>query len=422
MRFGTENLFRLSLVLLWSTLSGCAMNRDPSQDPFAAQAAAEKTMKQAGVQSGVTQASYQNNADDVEEVRPAEPEGWEKYSIDNWGKNFKAMIGQGPNKKIAKEAYDIGKKLFSEAEALTAAKKTADASKKYLEAGPYFVTAADRWPDSNLEEDALFMRAECYFFADGYVDAEDVYQQLATKYPNTRYLDTLCEREFKIAYYWQELYKANPGYGVNLTDKTRPWTDADGHAVRVYENIRLNAPRGRLADDAVMAAANIHFLGGNFSDADHLYGVLRNDYPKSEHLQDAFMLGKQCKIKLYQGEEYDDKPLIEAGELIDQILVNFPTLPRDERERLITEKAKIKADRALRDWTTAQFYESGDYYRGAKFYYQKICKEFPDTPFSAKAQERLAAIKDKPDNPPDRYEFLNYIFGPPNGKAGMRPK
>ena len=118
--------------------------------------------------------------------------------------------------------------------------------------------------------------------------------------------------------------------------------------------------------------------------------------------------------------------LIRRGKLscetIDQILVNFPEQSRTERDRLLTEKAKIKADRALRDWTTAQFYESGDYYRGARYYYQKICKEFPDTPFSAKAQERLAAIQGKPDNPPDRYEFLNYIFGPPNGKAGMRPK
>ena len=56
---------------------------------------------------------------------------------------------------------DDGKALFRE--------------KKYPEGAEKYKVAYKRWPDSPLEEEALFMPAECYFFVDRYPQAEDTY-------------------------------------------------------------------------------------------------------------------------------------------------------------------------------------------------------------------------------------------------------
>ena len=48
------------------------------------------------------------------------------------------------------------------------------------------------------------------------------------------------------------------------------------------------------------------------------------------------------------------------------------------------------------------------------------CKDYPGTQFAKQAEERLAQIAPQPDNPPDRFAFLDYVFGPPSGKAALR--
>ena len=61
-----------------------------------------------------------------------------------------------------------------------------------------------RGPHSPIEQDAMFMLAESYFFDDRYIKARDAYDALVKEHPNTRYLDTVIDREWNIARYWEE--------------------------------------------------------------------------------------------------------------------------------------------------------------------------------------------------------------------------
>ena len=83
-------------------------------------------------------------------------------------KKVKEMAGYGPNEQVARAAFEEGQRLFRE--------------KKYDEAAKQFGTAADRWPDTSLEEDALFWRAESFFFGDRYPSAQEGYDKLLKKY------------------------------------------------------------------------------------------------------------------------------------------------------------------------------------------------------------------------------------------------
>ena len=338
------------------------------------------------------------------EDQPEGPTGWERLSPSNVMKSVKNATGLGPDQGLAKQH-------FADAEA---AFKRAD----YKEAADKYNAAAGRWPDSGLEEDSLFMLAESYYFSDRYPKACDTYDLLVTKYANSRHLDKVVARQFSIARYWQQHHEARPHWFItpNVVDKTRPIFDTAGHAREAFDRVRLNDPRSSLADDAIMAIANGYFLKNRFDEADHYYAQLRKDYPKSEHQVQAHLLGLQCKLRSYQGPDYDGTPLDQAEELVDQTLLQFPTeLPGEERERLVNAKKEVHAQKASRDFRLAQYYDKGKNYRAARYLYNSIVKDYPQSSFAEQSQQRLAQIQTQPDEAPKRLAWLDSVLGEDTG-------
>ena len=315
----------------------------------------------------------------------------------------KQSLGIGPNAREAEETYNKADALYREG--------------KFSEARKLFKKAGSHWPDSSLEEDAMFMAAECDFFSDNYPDASDRYANLLRKYENSRHLDTVVSRQFAIARYWLELQQADPQpfYVPNLTNQTKPWWDTTGNAHAVMQSVWINDPTGPLADDSVLATANDYFVRGRFADADEYYKQLRDDYPKSEHLANAFLLGIQAKLATYQGPDYDATPLLESEKLIEQALLQFPTQLATERKRIMETRQTILKLKAERDWFMAEYFAKNKYFRSAKHYYEHILKNAPNTEFAARAQARLTEYADMPDEPTSRFQWFIDLF--PEGSA-----
>ena len=49
-------------------------------------------------------------------------------------------------------------------------------------------------------------------------------------------------------------------------------------------------------------------------------------------------------------------------------------------------------------------------YRAAKFYFDQLLSEFPDTPFADQSKEHIVTNSDKPPVPPQRLEWLVNLF------------
>lgn len=309
-----------------------------------------------------------------------------------------AAVGRGPDEAEARRLYAEGDALFRK--------------QQYADAADRFADSAKRSPDSPLQEDAMFMLAESYFFSDNYPKANDAYESLLKKYPNTRRLDDVIKRQFAIAHYWNQYHQADPQWPVtpNLLDKTRHRFDTIGHALRVYESIRLNDPTGPLADDALMATASVYFTQGRYADADYHYGLLRREYPKSEHQFNAHLLGLQSKIRMYQGPAYDGTVLEEAEKLARQLLTQFPDHVHQERDRIKKMQAEIAAQQALRSWSRAEYYARGKHYGAARHYYEKVARQFPETKLAQQARSQLASLEGRPDRPPQRLAWLVNLF------------
>ncbi|MEM9658507.1 MAG: tetratricopeptide repeat protein, partial [Planctomycetota bacterium] len=201
---------------------------------------------------------------------------------------LKQQVGLGPDEQLARKAFADGEDLFRR--------------ERYSQAAKRFKETVARWPDSQIEQDAMFQMAESHFFAERYPAAVDAYEALIQKYPNTIHLDKTIRRQFSLAQYWERYHQYNADWPTtpNFFDRRRPLFDTLGRSLKVYENIRLNDPTGPLADDSIMATANSYFLRGRYVDADQYYDLLRKEYPRSEHQYEAHLLGLQCKLRKYQ--------------------------------------------------------------------------------------------------------------------------
>jgi TolA-binding protein len=323
---------------------------------------------------------------------------WSKLAPENVWKDMKKAAGYGPDEKIARTEFQAAEALFRE--------------KKYAEAAPKFYTASWRWPDSVLEEDALFLLGECYFFADQYSKAHDAYANLLKKHENTRYLDTVMTREFAIGRFWEQLDVKSSHWPTtpNLTDKTRPLFDTFGNALAAYEAVRLHDPTGPLAADAVMATANAYFRKGRWEDAAYHYDILRKDYPKSQFQQQAYVLGAQARWRIYQGKYYDAGPLNDTSDIVNQALTQFRGRLGEEEPRMLEMRARLLAEKAERELAMAQYYDNKKYYGAARQYYRSLIEQYSTTPAAQQARKRLDEIKNEPDSPPNHFVWLTRLF------------
>jgi len=322
--------------------------------------------------------------------------------------SWKTVIGKGVNPQKSRELYVAAEGKYQEALRTEGARRR----DLFAEAAAQFKDAADRWPDSALEEDALFMMGEGYFFADRYPKANDAWERLLKKYPNSKHLDAIEARRFAVAQFWLEMHDKDPQsfWAFNFTDSTRPTRDAFGSAVRVFDRIRIDDPTGKLADDATLAAGNAYFASGRYLDADNFYTDLRKTFPSSEHQYRAHLLGLKAKLMSYEGTDYSGVPLDEAEKLIKQIQRQFPQEAAKEREYLTRAYAEVRYKKAEREWSLGQYYDRRGDYGAARFYYDILTKDYAETPFAQQAKTRLAEVADKPAVPPQRLQWLVDAF------------
>ncbi|GAB6166752.1 hypothetical protein JCM19992_27520 [Thermostilla marina] len=355
--------------------------------------------------SRAVQASYEDFPTDreqeyVDEYASIDDDKWDESFLDKLDpvRLVKQVTTPKPNRRVAEALFQEGMELYRRGQYLAAAEK--------------FERAAKRWPNSILEEDALFYQGESEFFADRYPQANETYDKLLKKYQYTKYLDRVVARQFSIGRYWDQLENADPSFlGVlHLGDATRPKFDTWRRALKAYQSVRLYDPTGPLADDAVYAIANSQFLRKHYEESAYYYDQLRREYPQSEHLVDAYLLGMKSNLMAYQGPLYDGASLERAEEMADELLALYSDRLGDSREKVLQERNRIYEEKAARDWAVGQYYDRRHYYGAARQYYEYVIREYPGTEAAQLASRRLAEIAGLPPKPPDRFAWLTRWF------------
>ena len=320
------------------------------------------------------------------------PIDWSKYSASTLYNKWRDYIGMGPNEK---EALAIMKKATLELMEWEKSKEP----KTLSGAGELYEKAGKKWPDSILEEDALFYAGECAFFGKNYTKAKTFYKALLKKYSNSVLRRDAMERLYWIGIYWVKCAEEDPEVIGRFEGKERPRFSDFAGAKDAFETIFTNdvSDRGR-APDAVFALANAYMRRGvkqgdaSFEEAAKYYQRLYEFYPACKYADNAYQLAMLALYQSYRGPFYDSTPLRRAEEIAkaaqrahkgDQKVI-------EEQLRLIREK---QAEYLL---VRGEYYEKKKIYASARSYYQRLIDEFPDSEYAAKGAERYTAIRENP--------------------------
>lgn len=289
----------------------------------------------------------------------------------------------------------------------------------YPEAEKAFKKVAKKFKKSEIREDALFMEAESAWKQEHYGKAHDIYAVLLKEYPSTRHLNVVSERLFKIGRIWLDfpevaklgeiqqvnfddpkkklpsdeppkMAKAKPLFVPNLWSKKEPLFDTPGNGVAALSAVWMNDPTGPLADDAMMLVASYHARKGNYIESDRFFQMLRETFPNSPHVQNAFVLGSHVKLMSYQGPDYESRTLEEAQKLKEATIRMYPNLP--EQQRIKNELAQIEDAKAHVIWNQVVFWLRKGDKRSAAIYCHQVISQYPKSEYAKQAHAKLVEL------------------------------
>ena len=311
------------------------------------------------------------------------------------------------------EYHTKGRDEFAQARALYDERNYDPALKQLKTVGKKFERYAVR-------EDALFLQGEIYFETKRYAKAQDVFDALVAEFPATKYKDDISKRMFAIAGAWlgfpdvvtpsdiqlasgeaadasqTEFTEHEDGSWdptrewsllPNFHDSSRPVFDTEGNAIKALKSIWLDNPNSPLADDALMMTASYYLREGKHEYADDYFAILRTQYPKSPHFENAYVLGSHVKLMSYQGAEYDGTRLMEAEQLKDSAVRMFGD--SEHVQQLKQGLAKIEEEKARREWARVEFYLKKNRPDSAAIYAREILINHPNSQVASKARSFL---------------------------------
>ncbi len=319
---------------------------------------------------------------------------------------------------VAEAEFASSEKLFQKGE--------------FAKAEPLFKSMAKKRKDTPWGEKAQFYLAETRYQRGNLVGAHDAYERLVTDYPGTLFLEKVVSREYDIAQAWlvaaegpKAAEKDKEDGEVQKTSWTDhftgklPLVDTSSSAVQALEHVRKNDPLGPLSDDAVMKIAHHFEQKADYETAAMYYDQVTIDHPKSEYLQQAQLAAIDMRMKGYLGPEYDGEGLSQARELVKQTMATFPDRPAGD-EDLLRKLDIVNSQDAERAYAIAAYYKRVGKVPSAEYYYGKIVRRWPKSPFAAKAKIELASLAKMPrtQSLPSKIMSTPAAYDPMTGMGG----
>jgi len=174
------------------------------------------------------------------------------------------------------------------------------------------------------------------------------------------------------------------------------WLDA----IRIFEEVRIQAPTSSLAAEATYFGAMARFQQEMYSGAAVDFRSVRRNYPNSAFASRAQYMVGESYYQLSPRPELDQSYTTLAFGEYQAFLRDFPKAPQgllDSAQHRLTE---IRNKMSEKYYLSARLYDKLDDPKSALVYYNRILELYYDTPRAAEAQLRVAEInadRNKPD-------------------------
>ena len=220
---------------------------------------------------------------------------------------------------------------------------------------------------------------------DNTYEAFKAYQKVIDTYPYTDMVDDVIEREYKIAdaFFLGKKIKIIGKWQIPAKDK----------AIEIFKAVADNAPYGKYADLAKFKAGLAYKDIEDYNSAILMFKDLIDRYPNSSVLDKARFQLAECSKLLSVKPAYDQTPTNLARKEFEDFLKKHPDSELAGDAKQVVDK--LKSREAENEFETAKFYEVRKLLSSAIIYYKDVVRNYPDTDWAKKAQERLDAIEKK---------------------------
>ena len=220
---------------------------------------------------------------------------------------------------------------------------------------------------------------------DSLYEAFKAYQKVIDTYPYTELVNDVIEREYKIA----DAFFS--GKKIRIVGKWQ--VPAKDKAIEIFKAVADNAPYGKYADLAKFKAGLSYKDIQDYSSAMLMFKDLIDRYPNSSVIDKARYQLAECSKLLAVKPAYDQTPTNLARKEFEDFLKKHPDSDMASDAKQVVDK--LKSREAENAYETGKFYEARQAPKSAVIYYKDIVRNYPDTEWAKKAEERLNALEKK---------------------------
>lgn len=208
------------------------------------------------------------------------------------------------------------------------------------------------------------------------------YQKLIDKYPFSERIKEVIEKEYNIAVKFMSGYKRK-ALGITLP--------VDNPAIEIFTKIVENSTYGPLAPKAQYQLGLVLKGVQRYYEAEDSFNKVISNYPDSEWADPARFQIASCRAAMSRSPDYDQGAAGEAKQKFEEFVRDHPdaVLSREAEANI----AKLNEKEAESSFNTARFYEKQKSYKAAGIYYNYVVNNYPNSPWAAKALERLQVME-----------------------------
>jgi outer membrane protein assembly factor BamD len=247
------------------------------------------------------------------------------------------------------------------------------------------------WPLSDYSPRAQYLVGRCFEATGKDEAAFNAYQVIIEKYPRSAEYEDVLWRQYQIASRflggkWFKLWNYIPFFPS--MDRT----------ANMFDKIVKNGPYSDVAPHAQLRIGAAREKQQNYSDAVKAYELAADRYRDQPVIAaDAMFREGASYAKQAQTAEYDRGTAVQAIAAFTDFITFYPEDKRvPEAQKAI---AVLKAEQIRGNFEVAQFYEKNKKWNGALVYYNEVLQLDPNSPYAARARQRIDALKPRMTTP-----------------------
>jgi len=252
---------------------------------------------------------------------------------------------------------------------------------------------AKKYPNSIYAPEAYYRSAKLHLIRHEYTKAFDNFQQVISRYPNTKRFSEIIGEQYRIASAMLDGARSRIFYGLLPGFVNRE------KSLEYFETILANAPYSDYAPLSLMNIARGHQKLKQTEDGMDALDRMINNYPQSLLAPDAYLKLAQAHASLVDGPYYDQGSTKESITYFTDFMLLFPSDPNigaaekglDGMKTMLAE-SKIK----IGDF---YFYKRNNF-TAARVFYNEAITSYPESAVATRAKSRLADVEAKASGKP----------------------